>query len=221
MPARGLPRRLKSPGTVFALAAIFLGAVKSFFILRRFKPDIIIGSGGYAAAPVLLAAALLKKAFSSTSRTPSPAGSTCSSPASPPASASPSPRPPRFSRRQGRGRRAIRCARLAPAADRGDRAERNETAATAKAEYPPQQPRPVHLQRQHGGAHHQPRRRRDHPAPARPAQPVRHPLHRQGLRQGLQGLRRHGEDPGAPGLPAPDRRPAAGPGILRPHRRNL
>jgi murein biosynthesis integral membrane protein MurJ len=61
VPSRGLPQRLKSPKTLFALAAIFLGAVKSFFILRRFKPDIIIGSGGYAAAPVLLAAALLKK----------------------------------------------------------------------------------------------------------------------------------------------------------------
>ena len=61
IPARGLPQRIKSPGTVFALAAIFLGAIKSFFILRKFKPDIVIGSGGFAAAPVLLAAALLKK----------------------------------------------------------------------------------------------------------------------------------------------------------------
>jgi undecaprenyldiphospho-muramoylpentapeptide beta-N-acetylglucosaminyltransferase/murein biosynthesis integral membrane protein MurJ len=61
VPARGLPQRIKSLRSVVALAAIFLGAVKSFFILRRFKPDIIIGSGGYAAAPVLLAAALLKK----------------------------------------------------------------------------------------------------------------------------------------------------------------
>lgn len=59
--ARGLPQRIKSPKTFFALVAIFLGAVKSFFILRKFKPDLIIGSGGYAAAPVLLAAALLKK----------------------------------------------------------------------------------------------------------------------------------------------------------------
>jgi UDP-N-acetylglucosamine--N-acetylmuramyl-(pentapeptide) pyrophosphoryl-undecaprenol N-acetylglucosamine transferase len=59
--SRGLPQRLKSPGTIFSLAAILLGAVKSFFILRRFRPDIIIGSGGYASAPVLLAAALLKK----------------------------------------------------------------------------------------------------------------------------------------------------------------
>ncbi len=61
VPARGLPQHMKSPKTLFALAAIFIGAVKSFFILRRFKPDVVIGSGGYASAPVLLAAALLKK----------------------------------------------------------------------------------------------------------------------------------------------------------------
>ena len=61
VPARGLPQRVRSPRTLPALAAIFCGAVKSFFILLRFKPDVIIGSGGYAAAPVLLAAALLKK----------------------------------------------------------------------------------------------------------------------------------------------------------------
>ncbi len=59
--SRGLPQNVRTPKTFFALAAIFLGTVKSFFILRKFKPDIIIGSGGYAAAPVLLAAALLKK----------------------------------------------------------------------------------------------------------------------------------------------------------------
>lgn len=61
IPSRGLPQSFRSPKTALALAAILLGAVKSFFILRRFKPDIVIGSGGYAAAPVLLAAALLKK----------------------------------------------------------------------------------------------------------------------------------------------------------------
>lgn len=60
VPSRGLPQSVRSPKTFFALAAIFLGAIKSFFILRKFKPDIIIGSGGYVAAPVLLAAALLK-----------------------------------------------------------------------------------------------------------------------------------------------------------------
>jgi undecaprenyldiphospho-muramoylpentapeptide beta-N-acetylglucosaminyltransferase/murein biosynthesis integral membrane protein MurJ len=60
VPARGLPQKVKSLKTIPALGAICCGAVKSFFILRRFKPDIIIGSGGYASAPVLLAAALLK-----------------------------------------------------------------------------------------------------------------------------------------------------------------
>jgi UDP-N-acetylglucosamine--N-acetylmuramyl-(pentapeptide) pyrophosphoryl-undecaprenol N-acetylglucosamine transferase len=61
VPSRGLPQSFSNPKTFFALAAIFLGAVKSFFVIRRFKPDIIIGSGGYVAAPVLLAAALLKQ----------------------------------------------------------------------------------------------------------------------------------------------------------------
>ncbi len=61
VPARGLPQRARSPRTFLALAAILCGAFKSVFILLRFKPDVIIGSGGYAAAPVLLAAALLRK----------------------------------------------------------------------------------------------------------------------------------------------------------------
>ena len=61
VPARGLPQRVKSPKTILAAAAILAGALKSWFILRRFKPDVIIGSGGYVSAPVLLAAALLKK----------------------------------------------------------------------------------------------------------------------------------------------------------------
>jgi len=61
VPSRGLPQSFRKPKTFFALAAIFLGAVKSFFILRKFRADVIIGSGGYVAAPVLLAAALLKQ----------------------------------------------------------------------------------------------------------------------------------------------------------------
>jgi len=61
VPALGLPQRLKSPRTLLAVLAILWGALRSLFILRRFKPDVIIGSGGYAAAPVLLAAALLRR----------------------------------------------------------------------------------------------------------------------------------------------------------------
>ena len=58
--SRGLPQNLRSLKTFIALFYIFMGAVRSFFILRKFKPDIIIGSGGYVAAPVLLAASVLK-----------------------------------------------------------------------------------------------------------------------------------------------------------------
>jgi murein biosynthesis integral membrane protein MurJ/undecaprenyldiphospho-muramoylpentapeptide beta-N-acetylglucosaminyltransferase len=58
--SRGVPEKVKSFGTLISLLFIFLGAVKSYFVLRRFKPDILIGSGGYVAAPVLLAASLLK-----------------------------------------------------------------------------------------------------------------------------------------------------------------
>ena len=61
VPARGLPQRTRSLKSLLAMVAIIRGTIRSFFILRRFKPDIIIGSGGYASAPVLLAAALLKK----------------------------------------------------------------------------------------------------------------------------------------------------------------
>lgn len=34
------------------------GFIRSFFILRRFKPDVVIGVGGYASAPMLSAAAM-------------------------------------------------------------------------------------------------------------------------------------------------------------------
>jgi murein biosynthesis integral membrane protein MurJ/undecaprenyldiphospho-muramoylpentapeptide beta-N-acetylglucosaminyltransferase len=61
VPTKGLPQNLKSAGALVSLGFIFLGAVKSFFILRKFRADVIIGSGGYVAAPVLLAAALLKQ----------------------------------------------------------------------------------------------------------------------------------------------------------------
>lgn len=58
--SRGIPQKIKSLKTLVALVYIFIGFVKSFLVLRRFKPDIVIGTGGYVAAPVLLAASLLK-----------------------------------------------------------------------------------------------------------------------------------------------------------------
>ena len=60
VPSRGMPQRLGSPAGLISFFTILLGACKSVFILRSFRPDLIIGSGGYVSAPVLLAAALLK-----------------------------------------------------------------------------------------------------------------------------------------------------------------
>ncbi len=56
----GLPRRIKSLKTIGVLWKVLMGAFKSYSILRKFRPDIVVGSGGFVAAPVLLAAALLK-----------------------------------------------------------------------------------------------------------------------------------------------------------------
>src|SRR3990172_7692414 len=36
------------------------GFIRSFSILRRFNPDVVIGVGGYASAPMLSAAAILR-----------------------------------------------------------------------------------------------------------------------------------------------------------------
>ena len=58
--SKGIPQNIKSLKTFIALFYIFLGTIKSFFILKKFKPDIIVGSGGYVAAPVLFAASILK-----------------------------------------------------------------------------------------------------------------------------------------------------------------
>jgi UDP-N-acetylglucosamine--N-acetylmuramyl-(pentapeptide) pyrophosphoryl-undecaprenol N-acetylglucosamine transferase len=58
--SKGIPQNIRSFKTIIALFYIFLGTIRSYFILRKFKPDIIIGSGGYVAAPVLFAASLLK-----------------------------------------------------------------------------------------------------------------------------------------------------------------
>jgi undecaprenyldiphospho-muramoylpentapeptide beta-N-acetylglucosaminyltransferase/murein biosynthesis integral membrane protein MurJ len=61
VPTRGLPQNIRSLRTLASLLAILAGAIKSFFILRRFRADVVIGSGGYVSAPVLLAAAFRKQ----------------------------------------------------------------------------------------------------------------------------------------------------------------
>lgn len=53
---------LKRMGMVQTLRGLFrlpLAAMKSFSILRRFRPDVVVGVGGYASGPMVMVAALL------------------------------------------------------------------------------------------------------------------------------------------------------------------
>ena len=58
--ARPFPGFLKPRSPLFYLA-LLMGMVKSLFILWSFKPNIIVSSGGYIAAPLLFAALVLRK----------------------------------------------------------------------------------------------------------------------------------------------------------------
>ncbi len=60
VPSRGLPGNIKSLKTLISMIYIFAGTVKSIFLLKKFKPDIVVGSGGYVSAPVLFAASFLR-----------------------------------------------------------------------------------------------------------------------------------------------------------------
>lgn len=46
--------------TIFSLFKITYGFFQAFFILRLFKPDVVVGFGGYVSVPVVLCAYLLK-----------------------------------------------------------------------------------------------------------------------------------------------------------------
>ena len=70
VPREGIPiefvrSRAYPGGRPFEMAGFLgnlaVGVCKAVFILRRFRPDVIVGTGSYAAAPVLIAAAILKK----------------------------------------------------------------------------------------------------------------------------------------------------------------
>lgn len=61
VPARGLPERRYSPAMVMFLFAFLLGTFKALLVLLRFRPDLVIATGGYASAPALFAARLLKR----------------------------------------------------------------------------------------------------------------------------------------------------------------
>ena len=57
-------------------AMLLYGYAQSRKILKEFRPDLVLGVGGYASAPLVLAAAAWGSGASSTSRTPSPASPT-------------------------------------------------------------------------------------------------------------------------------------------------
>ena len=57
---RGLQRSLSLTNLLFPI--LLIGSIiKSMMIISRFKPDVVIGTGGYVMAPVILAAVLLGK----------------------------------------------------------------------------------------------------------------------------------------------------------------
>ncbi len=52
-------KRMGVVGTLRGLVRVPLAMVRSMAILRRFKPEVVLGVGGYASGPMVLAAALL------------------------------------------------------------------------------------------------------------------------------------------------------------------
>jgi UDP-N-acetylglucosamine--N-acetylmuramyl-(pentapeptide) pyrophosphoryl-undecaprenol N-acetylglucosamine transferase len=52
-------KRMGLLGTLRGLLRVPLALLRSFAILRRFKPDVVVGVGGYASGPMVLAACLL------------------------------------------------------------------------------------------------------------------------------------------------------------------
>ncbi len=60
VPAIGFPLQTRSIQTVWALLVLICGAFKALAILARFRPDLVVATGGYASAPTLLAASWLR-----------------------------------------------------------------------------------------------------------------------------------------------------------------
>jgi UDP-N-acetylglucosamine--N-acetylmuramyl-(pentapeptide) pyrophosphoryl-undecaprenol N-acetylglucosamine transferase len=58
--ASGFPSGL-SPELIKFSLNLLIGTIQSIFILLRFRPEVIIGTGGYVSAPVIMAASLLRK----------------------------------------------------------------------------------------------------------------------------------------------------------------
>ncbi len=59
--ASGYPGMRPSPALAAFLANLSVGILQAIAILTSFRPDVIVGTGGFASAPVMFAAALLRK----------------------------------------------------------------------------------------------------------------------------------------------------------------
>jgi UDP-N-acetylglucosamine--N-acetylmuramyl-(pentapeptide) pyrophosphoryl-undecaprenol N-acetylglucosamine transferase len=69
VPQRGYPlhtvwisgvRRAISPGNLLVPLKVLVSLMQSFFLIRRVRPDVVVGTGGYVCGPVLYAASLLR-----------------------------------------------------------------------------------------------------------------------------------------------------------------
>jgi UDP-N-acetylglucosamine--N-acetylmuramyl-(pentapeptide) pyrophosphoryl-undecaprenol N-acetylglucosamine transferase len=58
--ASGYPSGLSPELAKFCLN-LLIGTIQSLFILLRFRPEVIVGTGGYVSAPVIMAAVMLRK----------------------------------------------------------------------------------------------------------------------------------------------------------------
>ena len=55
----GFHRRLTIDNLLFPLK-VLVSLVQSFFVIRQFRPDVVVGTGGYVCGPVLFVASILK-----------------------------------------------------------------------------------------------------------------------------------------------------------------
>ena len=54
----GFHRRLRIGNLLFPLK-VMISFIQSFFLIRRFKPDVVVGTGGYVCGPILYVASML------------------------------------------------------------------------------------------------------------------------------------------------------------------
>ncbi len=59
LPIRGFERKLTFKN-IIVIINLFISIIKSFFIIKKFKPNVVIGVGGYASGAVVYMASLLK-----------------------------------------------------------------------------------------------------------------------------------------------------------------